>query len=304
MRCSLPKPAISLDVRSRLRGYWRIARWAIFAAAFLYCVLALSGAVPYGGTPPGQIVMADGAAYYFVETPYDWSDRPPGVAEYRYSPAFLWLTAPLRLLPWEVFVAVWFAAHVGTLVYLRVPWMLAFPGVVDDAVRGNINTFLALAVVLVVRHAASPLWSAVLLTKVTPGVAVVWHAARREWRRLAMALASTAAIIVIGVVIDPPLWGQWWQSLSVGLETYRTVGFAAPLLVRIAVGVAIAVFAAISDRAWLLPVGMLVAVPGLWPSSFALLIASVVLYGASTGHRSDGEQIMGSVADASRIGVS
>lgn len=270
--------AISESLSARLRAYWRVARWAVFAAAFIYCVMALSGAVPYGGTPPGQIVMADGAAYYFVETPYDWTDRPPGVAEYRYSPAFLWLTAPLRLLPWELFVAVWFAAHVGALLYLRVPWMLAFPGVVDDAVRGNINTFLALAVVLVIRHAASPLWSAVLLTKVTPGFAVVWHAARREWRQFAIALAVTGAIITLGTLVDPDLWGQWWQSLRVGLETYRTVGFAAPLLVRIAVGVVISVYAAVSDRAWLLPVGMLVALPGLWPSSFALLTASVVLY--------------------------
>lgn len=270
--------AISESLSARLRAYWRVARWAVFAAAFIYCVMALSGAIPYGGTPPGQIVMADGAAYYFVETPYDWTDRPPGVAEYRYSPAFLWLTAPLRLLPWELFVAVWFAAHVGALLYLRVPWMLAFPGVVDDAVRGNINTFLALAVVLVIRHAASPLWSAVLLTKVTPGFAVVWHAARREWRQFAIALAVTGAIITLGTLVDPDLWGQWWQSLRVGLETYRTVGFAAPLLVRIAVGVVISVYAAVSDRAWLLPVGMLVALPGLWPSSFALLTASVVLY--------------------------
>lgn len=284
-------PAISEVLLPRLRAYWRIARWAVFVAALVYCVLALSGAVPYGGTPPGQIVMADGAAYYFVETPYDWSDRPPGVAEYRYSPAFLWLTAPLRLLPWELFVAVWFAAHVGTLLYLRVPWMLAFPGVVDDVVRGNINTFLALAVVLVVRRAASPLWSAVLLTKVTPGVAVVWHAARGEWLHVAIALAVTLAIIGSGTLVDPELWGQWWQSLGAGLETYRTVGFAAPLLVRTAVGVAISVFAAVSDRAWLLPVGMLVAVPGLWPSSFALLSASVVLYGASRGPRSDSAQL-------------
>jgi hypothetical protein len=273
--------AISESLRGRLRAYWRVARWAVFAAAFIYCVLALSGAVPYGGTPPGQIVMADGAAYYFLETPYDWTDRPPGVAEYRYSPAFLWLTAPLRLLPWELFVVVWFAAHVGTLLYLRVPWMLAFPGVVDDVVRGNINTFLALAVVLVIRHAASPLWSVVLLTKVTPGIAVIWHAARREWRQFAIALAVTAAIIVVGVAIDPELWTDWIESLGVGLESYRTVGFAAPLIVRVGIGLAISVFAAVSDRAWLLPIGMLVAVPGLWPSSFALLTASVVLYLAS-----------------------
>jgi hypothetical protein len=165
--------------RARLAAYWRLGRWAIFAAALLYCVLAVTGTVPYGDTPEGQIVMADGAAFYFLnEPPYDWTDRPPGVAEFRYSPAFLWVTAPLRLLPWAAFAAVWFSAHIVVLIYLRVPWMLAFPGVVDDVVRGNINLFIALVIVLVVRHRTmAALWATILLTKVTPGIGVIWHAA-------------------------------------------------------------------------------------------------------------------------------
>ena len=224
--------------------------------------------------------MADGAAYYFInDPPYDWSDRAPGVAEFRYSPAFLWVTAPLRLVPWALFAAAWFSAHIAALLYLRVPWMLAFPGVFDDVIRGNINLFLALAVVLVVQRSAAALWSTAFLTKVTPGIGVVWHAGQREWRELALAIGLTAAVITIGVLVDPQLWSEWWQSLWVGVESYRTVDFLAPLSVRVLVGVLICLFAAISRRAWILPIGMLVALPGLWPSSFALLTASVVLYG-------------------------
>jgi hypothetical protein len=280
-------PAFRQRVPDRLIAYWRVARWAIFAAALLYCALAVSGVVPYGDTPPGQIVMADGAAYYFVETPYDWSDRPLGVAEYRYSPAFLWITAPLRLLPWELFVAVWFAAHIATVIYLRVPWMLAFPGVVDDVVRGNINTFLALAVVLVVWRGASALWATVFLTKVTPGVGVLWHAGRREWPQLAIALGVTAAIVGGGVLVNPELWAEWWRSLTVGLDSYRTVDFLAPLPLRVAVGAVISLYAAFSGRAWILPIGMLVALPGLWPSSFALLTASVALVSRQSRMQTD-----------------
>jgi hypothetical protein len=222
--------------------------------------------------------MADGAAYYFIDdSPYDWSDRPPGVAEYRYSPAFLWVTAPFRLVPWEAFVAIWVAGHIAVLVYLRIPWMLAFPGVIDDVVRGNINTFLALAVVLSIGGGAAVLWSTSLLTKVTPGVGVVWHAGRREWRRVVVAFAVTGAVIVIGVMIDRELWEEWWYSLGAGVESYRTVDFLAPLPVRVVLGAAICLFAALTNRAWAVPIGMLLAVPGLWPSSFALLIASIVL---------------------------
>ena len=71
---------------------------------------------------------------------------------------------------------------------------------------------------------------------------------------------------------------KWWRSLWVGVESYRTVDFLAPLSVRVAAGALICIVAAISGRAWVLPIGMLVALPGLWPSSFALLTASVVFY--------------------------
>lgn len=55
---------------------------------------------------------------------------------------------------------------------------IAFPLVTEDVVRGNIHTLLAIATVLGFRHPAA--WTAVLLTKVTPGVGLVWFAVRRE----------------------------------------------------------------------------------------------------------------------------
>jgi hypothetical protein len=237
------------------------------------------GTVSYPGIPAEGMVMGDAAAYYYLDTPFDWSDRPPGAGEFRYSPAFIWIVAPLRLLPWELFAALWFAAHVGVLLYLRIPWMLAFPGVIDDAVRGNVNTFLALAVVLIVRRTAAPMWGALLLTKVTPGVAAVWHLARREYREFGAALAVTGAVVGIGYLLDPPLWSQWFASLAAGPETYpATVAQAVPLSLRVAFAAALSVYAARSGRAWLLPVAMIAAMPGIWPNAFALLVASVALY--------------------------
>ena len=258
---------------------WRAGRWGVFVGALVYCVLTLIGPLTYHGTPTDEIVMGDAAAYYFADTPYDWSDRPAGAGEYRYSPAFLWLVAPLRLLPWAPFAAIWFGAHIAVLLYLRVPWMLAFPGVLDDVVRGNINTFLALAIVLIVREAASPLWSAALLTKVTPGVAVVWHLARREMRQFGTALALTVAMVGIGMVLAPAQWSAWFTSLAAAPESYPpTLGLVVALPVRVVMAAGLAVFAARTDRAWLLPVAFIVAMPGLWPNAFALLVATVVLY--------------------------
>lgn len=272
---ALPRRA---EAVAQLTNYWRVARWGVFVGALVYCLLVLGGFASFFATDQ-VIPFGDAAAYYFSETPYAWGDRPAGAGEFRYSPAFLILIAPFRLLPWEAFAALWFGAHIAVLLYLRLPWMLAFPGVMEDVLLGNINTFLALGIVLMVRYGAAPLWASVLLTKVTPGVAVIWHAARREWRELAVAGGLTAIIIGIGVTVDPQLWIDWWGSLVAGTETYaNNVGMAAPLWLRIAAAAAISVHAATSDRPWLLPIAMIVAMPGIWVSSFALVVASIVLY--------------------------
>jgi len=266
---------------ARLRAYWWVARWGIFAGALVYCALVLSGNANYFATEQ-PLLMGDGAAYYFSDTPYDWSDRPAGSGEYRYSPAFLIAIAPLRLLPWEAFVAVWFLAHIAVLLYLRLPWMLVLPFVMEDALWGNINIFLALAVVLIVRRTGAPLWSAVLLTKVTPGVAAVWHLGRREYREFAWALAITAIVLGIGFALDPQLWSEWFRSLAAGPQTYpATIGLAVPLPVRMALAAILSVYAATSNRPWLLPIGVILAMPGIWPHTFALLVASVALYRGS-----------------------
>ena len=56
-------------------------------------------------------------------------------------------------------------------------------------------------------------WSFVLLTKVTPGIGLLWFAARREWRNLAIALGVTAAIVAVSMAIDPALWRSWIELL-------------------------------------------------------------------------------------------
>ena len=54
----------------------------------------------------------------------------------------------------------------------------------------NIQILLALAVAKGLRHPAA--WAIVLLTKVSPGIGLLWFLVRHEWRNLAIALAVTA----------------------------------------------------------------------------------------------------------------
>jgi hypothetical protein len=186
---------------------------------------------------------------------------------YRYSPAFLWVTAPLRAMGWEAFLTIWTALHLVAVAWLG-PWtiLLAF----DDVIRGNVTTFLAVGVVLAVRgHAWT--WAAAFLTKVTPAVGVLYHVGRRDWRAVTTAGVATAAIVAIGFIANPTLWAEWIGALRAGVENYPTLDVLAPLPVRLGIG-AVLCFAA-ARSIWLLPVGMLVAQPGIWPSSFAILAA-------------------------------
>jgi hypothetical protein len=136
--------------------------WGVFAGALAYGILVITGLAPYHGEEI-TFLMGDAGAYYYTETPYDWTDDPAGSGAFRYAPPFLWLIGPGVFLPWEVFAGLWFALHVVVLIYLGVPWLLAFPPVMDDAVSGNISVFLALVVVLILRHRAVALWAFVAI---------------------------------------------------------------------------------------------------------------------------------------------
>ena len=256
------------------------ARWWPTIAAVLtivgavYCGAVLLELAPFGRCSGQPLMMCDGAAYYFAdrEAPYDWSQLGPGVQRYRYAPAFLWVIAPLRLLPWEAFAVVWFALHVGAFVWLKAGWMMAIPGLNEDVIRGNISVFLAVAVVLALTRNPG-WWSGILLTKVTPGVGIVWHAVRREWRALGWATGVTLLIVTVGALIDQNLWLDWLEALLRGPHTYETGHPLGPLAVRIGIAALGVAYAARTDRAWLVPIAMVIAVPGLWPLSFALLAA-------------------------------
>ena len=123
--------------------------------------------------------------------------RRSGVGEfstYLYSPAFAQFLSPLYVLPFEAFFVLWTAASVAVLYWLVRPWpwallILLLPWTYELFV-GQVHLFIAAAIVLGFRWPA--LWAFNILTKVTPGVGLLWFLVRREWRPLAIALGTTA----------------------------------------------------------------------------------------------------------------
>ncbi|MDP8903762.1 MAG: glycosyltransferase 87 family protein [Chloroflexota bacterium] len=214
-----------------------------------------------------------------------WVNRPPvsygplaGTDDaYLYSPAFAQLLAPVTALPWHAFLALWLAGLLLALRWLTGP-LLLLPAVVlffAEISYANIHFLLALAMVVGFRHPSA--WSLVLLTKITPGIGLVWFAARREWRSLAIAAGASAAIAAFSFVLAPGSWLGWIDLLERSAAVPPpTVLLPGPLWLRLAVAGAIVAWGARTDRPWVVPVAAVVALPH-GTIGIAMLVAVIPL---------------------------
>src|SRR6185369_17822292 len=124
-----------------------------------------------------------------------------------------------------------------------------------------VNLLIAAAIALGFRYPAT--WAWVLLTKVTPGVGLVWFVVRREWRSLAIALGVTAGLVAVSLAIDFPLWREWLERdlLASLRQPPDQPQIAIPLLVRLPLAVAIVAWGAATDRRWTVPLAATLALP-------------------------------------------
>lgn len=213
----------------------------------------------------------DSFAYWHVDawSPYHFDGDPGQFGAFRYSPAAAQLLALVDWLPWHVFFYVWLAVLMLALAWLAREWtiaMLAAPFIVLDLYMGNIEVLLAVAIVVGVRRPAA--WAFVLLTKVTPGVGLLWFVVRREWRNLAIALAATGLVAGISFALAPSLWFDWPRSL-LRVDGANYLPWLTPA--RLAAAVVIVVWGARTDRPWTLVVAGTLALVWLDPKTLALL---------------------------------
>ncbi len=176
-------------------------------------------------------------------------------------------------------MAGWTAILLGATAYLVGPLFLGpiLLLTLPEFLGGNITLLIAAAIVLSFRWPAS--WSFVILTKVTPGVGLLWFAARREWRNLGIALAATLAIVGVSYVYAPEgTWATWVQVLTFNASSPIDSGsLPVPLIVRLPIAAAVIVWGALRDRRWALPIGCLLALPVIWYGSLSLLVAVIPL---------------------------
>jgi hypothetical protein len=277
-------PPRTITAAGRAEGPWpRLAAletppWVGLVVAIVGWALIVVFAEPWGrlwGT--GQ----DARCYYqaTLADPYLHSSWNDPIA-YVYSPAFLQLVSPLTALPWQAFMAVWTALLIGAVRFLTGPRLLAagllFPFTAMEIAGGNVSLLLAVAIVIGFRWPAA--WALVLLTKITPGIGLLWFAVRREWRSLFIALGATAAIAVVSAILMPQAWRQWLDVIVANAGKGGTwASVPVPLVIRLPAAFALVVWGARTDRRWTVPVASMLALPALWYGGLSMLLAVIPL---------------------------
>jgi glycosyl transferase family 87 len=192
---------------------------------------------------------------------------------YLWSPAIVQAAAPLRDVPG--FVDGLRAANAGALVLMAGPAslpVLALGPTIAELRLANINILIGAAVLLGMRWPAA--WAFVLLTKVTPGVGLLWFAVRREWRPLGIALAVTATVTAVSFAISPGAWIEWFRMLAVTKELGpERVVLPFPLALRVLAAAGLVTWGARRDHRWTLPVAAFVALPAPYETALPMLVA-------------------------------
>lgn len=254
-------------------------RAVVINAAFVAVVVFLGTHHPR----LSYLFARDAHAYWAVDLANPYDKLVGQVDAYLYSPAFAqFLIAPLQGLAFPLFYALVTGANVAALVYLlgRVRALIALAAVSPVAIDiwyGNIHLLMALAITLGFRYPAA--WSLLLLTKITPGVGLLWFVFRREWRSLAVALGATAAISAVSFLLAPGLWQDWVEQLQRSSTRPAQFGIFpdAPARIRLIPAALLVAWGALTNRAWTVPVAATLALPVLWFNGLAMLAAVMPL---------------------------
>jgi hypothetical protein len=201
-----------------------------------------------------------------------------GPASFQYAPAFAQVVGLLRsVLSFETLVALWRAAELAIVVYLAGPLtipVLLWGPVASEVNAGNVNLFIALAIAVGLRRPGA--WGFVLLTKVTPGVGLLWFVVRREWRKAALALGVTALVSAVSFVISPGQWIAWLTLIAAhSSDNVVTFPFFVPLVIRLPIAAAAVVVAARLGWPWVVPVAAMVAAPVLYFPTQSIAIGAL-----------------------------
>lgn len=232
------------------------------------------------------------ARWYWAADPNNLYPHPELLERngYNYSPAFELVVGWGRLMSFEAFTAIWRAALLVALVWLAGPFtvlVLFTVPVASEINAGNIQLLLAVAIVVGLRGGRwASAWAFVLLTKITPGVGLVWLALRRRWRDLLIAVAVTAAITAVGFVLWPDRWFSWIGLLTAGTPP-PVPPYNLPFLPRFLAALAVVAVAAWRGWRWPVVVAATLALPAFYTISPSMLVGVLPFLRGALGRWAD-----------------
>ena len=210
---------------------------------------------------------------------------------YLYSPAFELVAGWGRLLPFEVFTAIWRGALLAVLVYLAgpltAPILLLYP-VLSEINAGNIQLLMALAIVAGFRWSGA--WAFVLLTKLTPGLGLAWFILRRRWRDLAIAIAVTGVIAAATAVVWPDRWAGYLSLLG-GHPAPAVPPWNLTFWQRLPVAVAFVLLGGWRGWRWPVVVAATLALPVFYTISPSMLVGTLPFVRVGVGRWLRGESV-------------
>ena len=196
----------------------------------------------------------DAWCYYGFDQANPWN--PDGC--FLYSPPVAQFMHVVRsVMPFDSFTLLLRSAEMLVLIAVAGPavgLVLFIPAVAIELNAGNVNLLIVGAVLVGFRYPWA--WAFVVLTKVTPGIGMLWFAVRREWRNFTIAMGATLAFAILSRLAAPNLWQQYFAGLNAeGDGSIFLIGWRLPL------AAVVVVWAARNDHRWALMVAVFLALP-------------------------------------------
>jgi hypothetical protein len=276
-------------------AYSPIDRLAVVLFGFLCGVFQAMGRFP---------LPVDAWGYWTANLAHLYPEHWGPDGTYVYPPLLAQITTVLHPIGWQVFIVGWTTLLWAALAYMlgRWTWLFVAAGiaaiplgygapaelgeVLGSSLGGNVQLLIAAGIVVALRGNALG-WLPGLLTKVVSGLGLVWHLVRGEWRPLAISLGATAAVAAVSLLFAPSQWGEWITWLFKNAGTPAPVALEpVPFALRLPMSLALLVWGARTNRAWIVPIAVGWGTPALYLGSYpSMWVGAIPLFLEPRGFR-------------------